>query len=517
MTNDRCRTTIRVNGKRATWLDFGFGGCQGVAVVLLFGVLFLYISARFQFEPGEEYLPVTITYTASKEYTETYYEDGKERTRQRYDNSYQYIVDGVRYNGTIEKVSYGMLPGMQETRYYNPEDPNDLSEWQSIRDMMRQARGVIWAAVIFESLAVFFKVISVNKKRALSGQKKAYEESVRQDIQLNRETYQGLDFRISRERLFSELEPMRKRIDKLQRAIQGIRKREALGIRGIIAIPLYIIQAIDAARLPKLKNRLETERSVFDREYKMHIAEPILQHLFEEYQYRPSQGFSVSEIVSFQLIRTDLRNVESEDYIEGVYHGIRYRQADVKREASLRDTELMALENGLQGRIAVYDFNKQLSGEVVIVTRNNSIVEKAGMEKVSMENLQFNEMFDVYATDPHTVFYLLTPQFMEYLMDLKLWGDAIFRFADQKLFMLRNLVGGIFEPDMGRRLDIEYEIGKSYNELKEVLDVIDVLKLEEPETEAEQEEAFRDPWEKVSAEGPAPEPKSMSGFRLKLE
>lgn len=517
MATGRYKETIRVNGKNATWLEFGFAVCQGITVIFLLGVLFIYIGARSQFEPGEEYLPVTITYTASEEYTEIYYEDGKKFTRKRYDNSYQYMVDGVQYTGVIEGSSQGAMPGMQEQWYYNPADPNELSQWQSIRDMMGQTRKVIWAAVILEILAVFFKVISGNRKRAVIQQKKAYEESVRQDMQLNREIYQSLSTRINPERLLSELEPMRKQIYKLQKAVQGIKDRRAVAIRGLIAIPFYIVKAIDTARLSQLENRLETKRTVFDREYKLKIAEPILQEAFEEFQYRPAQGFSASEIEGFKLFQMHLYNVVSEDYIEGVYHGIHYRQADVKKETNLRDTDAKALESGLQGRIAVYDFNKQLSGEVVISNHNNTIVQKAGMEKVSMENLQFNEKFDVYATNAHTVFYLLTPQFMEYLLNLKLWGDAIFRFADQKIYVLRNQVGGIFEPDMNRSLDIEYEIGKSYNELKEVLDFIDVLNLEEPEPPAEEEITFRDPQETDTAKESVSQVKSSSGFRLKLE
>lgn len=511
----------RGNGKRATLPEIGFIACQGIAGMLLLGILIQYIGARIQFKSGIEYLPVTITYTKSEERIETYREDGKERTRYRYDNSYYYVIDGVRYNGQMKDSYYSVVSGEQEIRYYNPEDPNELSYYQSVRDMMRDTKGAAIAVVIFEILAIVSKIISGKKKRLMKQKQKAYEDTIRQDMQMNRELYQSLDIRISREKLLSELEPLRKRINRNQKTLDKIKERRATNQGGIIVIDYLILRAIDPFRMPRLQNRLEEDKALFYREYKKHIAEPILQQFFEEFQYKPAQGFSPGEIEEFKLVIRGAigggKNVESEDYIEGVYQGIHYRQADVRKAKNAKNTELQELETGIQGRIAVYDFKKQLQGDVVITSKNNSIVNRANMEKVSVENLQFNEKFDIYAADAHTVFYLLTPQFMEYLLNLKLWGDTVFRFADQKIFVFRNHVGGIFEPNMERTLDIEYEIGKSYNELKEVLDFINVLKLEEmaiptgDDIESERLQRTDTLGESV------PQPKGNSTFRLKLE
>lgn len=511
----------RGNGKRATLPEIGFISCQAIAGMLLLGILIQYIGARIQFKSGVEYLPVTITYTKSEERIETYREDGKERTRYRYDNSYYYVIDGVRYNGQMKDSYYSVVSGEQEIRYYNPEDPNELSYYQSVRDMMRDAKGVAVAAVIFEILAIVSKIASGKKKRLMQQKEKAYEETIRQDIQMNRELYQNLDIKISREKLLSDLEPLRIRINRNQKALEKIKERRATNQGGVIVIDYLILRAIDSFRMPRLQNRLEEDKALFYREYKRYIAEPVLQQFFEESQYKPAQGFSPGEIEGFKLIRNGAiggwDNMESEDYIEGVYQGIHYRQADVRKAKNAKNTELQELETGIQGRIAVYDFKKQLQGDVVITSKNNSILNRANMEKVSVENLQFNEKFDIYATDAHTVFYLLTPQFMEYLLNLKLWGDTVFRFEDQKIFVFRNHVGGIFEPDMGRKLDIEYEIGKSYNELKEVLDLIDVLRLEEMAMPTGDEIEFERTQKTTAHEESVSQSKGSSTFRLKLE
>lgn len=536
------RTRRRARGKNVTMTEFGFSVCQIITIVLLLGVLSLYTVARMEFEPGEEYLPVTIIYTESEERIETYMEDGKQRTRTLYDNSYYYVVDGVRYDGQVHDAYYGVTQGEQATRYYNPNDPNEVSEWQSIRDMMGQTTGVVVAAVIFQGLAVFLWIMTRRQKRRFLQSDKDYEEGIRQDMQKNREIYQSLEMSIDKEKLFSELEPLRRRIHKNQNAIEKIEERAAASVGGLFLIFHLIIKAIDALRLRGLQNQLDEDSNLFYREYKRNIAEPLLSRLLEEVQYRPSQGFSMNELEESKLITVKLSTVESEDYIEGVYKGIRYRQADVKKEKDVRDSELLNMTEGLRGRISVYDFNKSIQGEIIIRTKNTSAYI-GGMEKIVMENLQFNERFEVYATNSHMVFYLLTPPFMEYLLRLKLWGNTVFRFADNKIFVLRNQVSGIFEPDMGRTLDIAYEIGKSYNELKEVLDFIDILKLGQAEEAGTGAIRFRAN-QSVTAEQPmeadqlveaeksikagrlleaedstdgVSQGKSSSGFRLKLE
>lgn len=505
----------RGKGKSVTGIEMGFIICQALALMMLLGVLMAYIAARADFEPGEEYLPVTITYTKSEERIETYMEDGKERTRYRYDNSYYYEVDGVRYDGQVKDSARSVSPGEQAIKYYNPKDPNELSAYQSLSDEMGETKGVAVAAVIFEAGAVVFLIMIRNKKRRFLQRDKDYEESIRQDIETNREIYQSLEVSINKEKIFAKLEPLRKRIYKNQKAIERMDKRKVSSGSGIINVIYHLIAAaIDAIRRPRIQNQLDMDNTLFYKEYKKDIAEPVLNQIFEEVQYRPSQGFSINELESFRVIATKLNGIESEDYIEGVYKGIRYRQADVKKKMSAENSELLNMQRGLRGRVSVYDFNKSIQGEMVIKTKETNAYIK-NMEKVVMENLQFNEKFEVYATDAHLVFYVLTPQFMEYLLQLKLWGDTVFRFADDKVYILRNQVSGIFEPNMGNTLDVTYEIGKSYNELKEILDFIDILKLEKAETAAA--DTIPLGYSRLKAEQPVGTEESMEMDRATVE
>lgn len=329
--------------------------------------------------------------------------------------------------------------------------------------------------MIFQIPAIFFKIKVEKKKRLIKTDKKAYEERVRQDIQKNREMYHDLYLAIDGEKVFAVMEPLRIRICKNQKKIdklyENIRNND--------------LALISKHRYHKLRDKLDEDNTAFYLEYKKNIAEPVLEQFLEEFQYKPSQGFSRSQLSDFRFFSgINVDTVHSEDYIEGVYKGVGYRQADVQQKKRLNASDLYNEADRLHGRIFIYHFKKTLNGDIVIKTQNSPHVDVRGMEKVEMENMLFNSKFDVYTTNEHIAYYLLTPQFMEYLLRLNVRGETAFRFFMNNIEVLRNGVNGIFEADMSKPLDLQYEIGKSYNELKEILDFVDVLNLDKVADEA---------------------------------
>ncbi len=475
----------RGNGKQVTGVEMGFICCQGIAFVLLVGILIQFVAAKLTFESGVEYLPVTITWTDSKSYTSTYMEDGKERTKTTYDNSYSYTVDGVEYNNTIKGDSYNVTPGSRATRYYNPNDPNKISEWSSAGDMMGATKHVWVFFGILQLAAIVFKIKIEQKKRLIKLDNEAYEEKIRQDIQKNREIYQTLNLAIDREKVLAILEPLRIRICKNQKKIDKIMKRANVQVGGIFFPITIAVGVIDSYRLHKLRDKLDADYAAFYMEYKRNIAEPILKQFFGEFQYKPSQGFSKSELSDFDLLHGfPLDSINSEDYIEGVYKGVSYRQADVKGKKHSNASDLFVEINRVHGRISVYQFGKKLNGDIVIKSVGSTHVKVSNMKMVKMENILFNSKFEVYTTNEQMAYYLLTPQFMEYLLRLDVRRETALRFSQNHIVFLQNGINGIFEADMSKPLDLQYEIGKSYNELKEILDFVDILNLDKVADEA---------------------------------
>lgn len=474
-------------GRKVSGIEFGFIIFQSFAAMMLFGILMTYVMARLSFEGSEDYLPVDITYTKSEmrvdnyeTYSDTYYV-----------NTYCYVVNGKEYTKTAN-TDIAIEPGTKEQRYYCPTDPERLSKYRSVKEMYPIPWTVIVFFVLFQIPAIFFLVKIINKKREMKTEHAAYEEKIRKDMQKNRDLYKSLGFQLNEAALFSTLEPMRQRIDKNQKALDRIEKRKIAIVNGnvVLLIAYVLVAVIDNIRRNKIEEQLATDLRSFYIDYKRNIGEPVLDQLLEGVCYKPGQGFSVEEVKSFGVYRNSFYNYQSEDYIEGVYKGVGYRQADVRRERQRNESKLSSMTEGLTGRISVYDFKKNLEGDIVIRSKNNSDGVISNLTKVDMENVAFNEKFEVYAKSAHMVFYLLTPQFMEYLLKLDLGGRMVLRFTGNQVIVLRNCITGIFEPDLKQPLDIPYEIGKSYQELKDILDFIDILNLDQMAEEANARAAY---------------------------
>lgn len=474
--------------KQTEPLTFAFIAFQGFAAVLLIGVLIQYISAKTTFG-DKEFLPVEITYTGCESYETTELDnDNHPETVTRYNWSYVYTVDGVQYDGHYSGMSNSVTPGDKAQRYYDPDNPQKVSGYQSYKDQMESTKAVLVVFWILEILAVVFLVLSI-RKRLIRRQEEAQEEAlIRQDIQRNREVYDKLDIAINAERTFSVLDPMRQNIYSTQKKLNNLKKRGvAVAGNPIFLIVSIIVNAVRAYQIGKLENKLSEYRTSFYTEYRRSIAEPVLRNCFDSYRYLPEQGFSSGELKDFELF-TIVDRVYTEDYIEGNYKNVGYRQSDVIIEHYMQDS----YRTVFSGRLAVYDFKKNLQGQIAIIEKGYSGASLTGMQKVQMENMAFNQKFHVYATNAHVAFYLLTPQFMEYIMDLNARGELYIRFSANKVFLLRNHIKGVFQPDMRTALDIQYEIGKSYNEIKEILNFIDILNLDKVADEANLRAAYSD-------------------------
>lgn len=467
----------RARGKKVTGLEVAFMIPQMFAVIFLIAIVFQHLSAKTTFEEGVEYLPVIVTYEKVDAYT---VRDSDGDLETKYDCMYSYVVDGKRYEKE-ETKSVRISEGTQMEKYYNPNNPSKISGYRSASEMLEGLKTVWILFGVLQAVAVVFLVLLLRKKLTRHIQSRQYEEQVRYDIERNVEQYKNIDIKVNRSVAQEILEALRLKAYKSQKRFETYEKwgNVAVGGNPFIAIAYVVLRMIAQIFINKAKNRMLADRAEFDKEYKRLIAEPILNNLFDDYTYRPSQGFSGAQLTSFKLYKESLQYATTEDMIEGTYKGVHYCQSDVKREHRSNESK----EFAHNGRVCVYDFNKKLDGEILIANKDNTNIVSFGMQKVSMESMAFNNAFQVYASDPHIAYYILTPQFMEYMLALNIRGEFAMRIFENNIFVLRNHINGIFEADMKRPLDIDFEIGKSYVELKEILDFIDVMNLEGVVTE----------------------------------
>ncbi len=222
-------------------------------------------------------------------------------------------------------------------------------------------------------------------------------------------------------------------------------------------------------------------RKEYVSKYKVYIGKPVLESMFERVIYNPDRGFSEGEFRAAHLIRwKNNYRYRSEDWITGVHRGISFQQSDVHIEHEERDGDNRKIVTDISGRIWEFDWPVDVHSRVLIVKDWNHESLEHGLNKIELEDVDFNKKFDVYAEDEHSAFYLLTPHFMECVKGLNKYGrDLYISFDGKKLYILISGIGGIFEPaDM--KLDVPREIECAKKQLNMINEIIDALKLDQP-------------------------------------
>ncbi len=299
----------------------------------------------------------------------------------------------------------------------------------------------------------------------------------------------------------------------------------------IIGFPVIIIILIINAILPsEAKAKMK-----YAKVYKQRIAEPILRSCFETIRYSPEQGFSKREFTDtgVMAVAHTMLSYISEDLIEGEYEGITFRQADVKikiqdipvyaplqydavnkkyvRAPQPQSTEKHKYTHKmiwLNGCLTQFHYKKSIQGKIRIISKDfkyQSATEDiplvigdsdnfmaagsytGGISSTVMEDVEFNKRFNVYATDAHSVFYLLTPLVMEYFKQLyEIDHQVVICFDGESLYIYRAGKGGIFEPPVKSPVQISMEEEKCMEDMKDIMHCIEALRLDEKQKREEE-------------------------------
>ncbi len=220
--------------------------------------------------------------------------------------------------------------------------------------------------------------------------------------------------------------------------------------------------------------------SKLSKRFKVEVITQLMEDFVENGRFDPHGGLSQSDVYSSEFIKRADR-FHTEDYLSGTMEGVNFVSSDVK----LEERHVRHTKNGTEtyyetyylGRLFIFDFNKPFDGYLQVLegarpTRNR------GYKKVKLESVQFNKKFKTYSTSEHSAFYVLTPHFMEALMELeqKNRGKIYFSFIDNRLYIGINNFINTFELKMFRKLD-----DKVFDEFKRELfiikEVIQELKL----------------------------------------
>ena len=170
-------------------------------------------------------------------------------------------------------------------------------------------------------------------------------------------------------------------------------------------------------------------------EFKKTYVQAELEKVFPGSKFYYDRGFAEEEVVHSNLLKKQDR-YKSEDMIEGSFDGVRFRSCDIHQQDVRSNGKHTTIVTVFQGRFYEFDFNKVFKYNLLLLQKGQ-FRPFEGFNKVKMESIAFNSELKVYAKDEHEAFYILTPHFMEKLIELdrKYFDKITFSFLDNKLYI----------------------------------------------------------------------------------
>ncbi|CAH0533328.1 hypothetical protein VST7929_01194 [Vibrio stylophorae] len=211
-----------------------------------------------------------------------------------------------------------------------------------------------------------------------------------------------------------------------------------------------------------------------------------LRYFGEDYYYNLMQRPALSYYEQYQLFPKFHHGTLNES-ISGTYQGLRFtvQEFELKRERSNNgksSSEIVFTGIGIDIQCP-----KPFQGTTLVQTDKGTIsrfFERQKMARVRLEDPKFERTFEVYGSDQIEARYLLSTAMMERLLHLTtIYGDKIQAcFEQNRLFILIPSKHDYFcgLDNLYQAITFEQPIVQMFNEIIEIHQLIDILKLQSP-------------------------------------
>ncbi len=275
--------------------------------------------------------------------------------------------------------------------------------------------------------------------------------------------------------------------------LEELRKRALLflGLTAVAAVVLFlgffIIRSFVVIPLFFVLFGLIIYQSKLSTEYRTAVKEDVvavrLKEVFQDVYFNAKAGFDRNFIRDTELV--SMGNIyNSNDLVSGKYKDVSFKQADVHIQQRTQSGKTTTTVTLFKGRWIVYTFNKSFTGFMQIRSNSNRLFgnskplrlfsDKPDAKRIKLENELFNERFNIYASNEHEAYYILTPHFMEKIMELDdgLDGNLVLGFIDNNLHIALYNNKDAFEPSLFKAIDESYtnEVEKDISLIKMVVD-----------------------------------------------
>jgi len=260
--------------------------------------------------------------------------------------------------------------------------------------------------------------------------------------------------------------------------------------KAVISAPLYYSGVyILCALIGAMPITIEKIRRRYKKLYNAVIVRTTLERYFEIEEFNSDYGIPKGTIDATKMIRTG-NNYKTDDLIKGKYKDIYFMQSDVLMEdrASIAPFVKSKPITYFKGRWMIFEFNKRFKCDLMVFEKafmltgkKHSLVLDSKIDKIEFESSQFNEHFDAYTNNQTEAFYVMTPQLMEAVEDLRkdTHGALLLCFKNNMLHVGVNSGRWAFEPPIFSPIDVSSVGSQIDDDIRLITKFVDELKLNE--------------------------------------
>lgn len=174
------------------------------------------------------------------------------------------------------------------------------------------------------------------------------------------------------------------------------------------------------------------------KEQSKELYNDLLSSMIEYAYYEQDRGFTDLEVGTFGIIK--IGNIYySNNYFQGHYKGVGVRQADVIIQNETYIDEKSRITKYFDGRIFEFRTDKITAQNIKVFSRGYESWLNISDRRVDVDDLLFNDNFDVFSADPTEAQEILTQEMREHLLILQNQNRSIgFRFGEGKVVVAIN-------------------------------------------------------------------------------
>jgi hypothetical protein len=221
----------------------------------------------------------------------------------------------------------------------------------------------------------------------------------------------------------------------------------------------------------------ETEISDYEDAFKEKIIGGIIHFLEPDFEYRPDYFIPGMNFCTSDIYGQQCKGFIGSDYMEG-YVG--------ETKLILSKVEAIMFRETFRGLFMIIEFNKNFENETYVITKDSHSL-KSDMEYkmhvarppfIELDDPDFNYRYAVYGSNPVESRYLLTPAFMQKVLN---YGDRIgtelnLSFVRGKLFVTISYPDSIFQPEYNSEPDKDTLISW-FSVLNNAFDIVNAMGL----------------------------------------